>query len=728
MKRPWQNWLLMLLCVTIVVPAMCWMTIKALEINGAQREAQRQTEEARRLEAEARRQAELARSQADLARREAELQELISSALWRMDWTLTPLVAQEAARPYFAYRPFFTGTGYVSVGKGQKISVQQLPSPLLVQPSEYVQLHFQIAPDGSWSSPQNPTGPLCEIAVENGAPADNIKHSGTLLTELSQITNRDELLARLPDQLLPAVEISKAPWNDNVNGLFGNNWTFNYGGQTLQQEGDIYQAGNPGYFEPEQTDLDQQQANASPVGQPGPQQAAQPNVGNSFERGRGQQAPNEGEAVPNQPVAQASDQLAITREQLKQRGGKELEIRNRAFQSFYQNQIIQQRVNTISPTVSLESPRKTISEGQCRAVWVGTGARPRLLLARRVLYNDQVAVQGCWLNWSKIKEMLLEEVADLFPEAELVPVTSESQVQPGRRLATLPVQLVIPGPTIASTIPQFDFAKPVASVDTSLSPLQLSLIVAWVCLLIAMLAVAFFLRGVVALSERRGAFVSAVTHELRTPLTTFRMYAEMLSEGMVRKPEQQQKYVDTLRVEADRLYHLVENVLAYARLERGRHARREHIEVNELIERVQPRLTDRALQSEMKLDVEFDAAEKGSCLYSDPSAIEQILFNLVDNAAKYAVNTTDKRIILQVSSNDTQVMIRVRDHGPGILPKDRARLFHPFSKSVDEAARTAPGVGLGLALCRRLAKALGGHLQLEADSVAGASFLLELPK
>ena len=53
MKRPWQNWLLMLLCVTIVVPAMWWMTLKALEIDGAQREAQRQTEEARRMEAEA---------------------------------------------------------------------------------------------------------------------------------------------------------------------------------------------------------------------------------------------------------------------------------------------------------------------------------------------------------------------------------------------------------------------------------------------------------------------------------------------------------------------------------------------------------------------------------------------------------------------------------------------------------------------------------------------------
>ncbi len=74
------------------------------------------------------------------------------------------------------------------------------------------------------------------------------------------------------------------------------------------------------------------------------------------------------------------------------------------------------------------------------------------------------------------------------------------------------------------------------------------------------------LRGVLALSERRASFVSAVTHELRSPLTTFRMYAEMLAEGMVRDEQQRDRYLSTLRQEADRLSHLVDNVLQYARL------------------------------------------------------------------------------------------------------------------------------------------------------------------
>ena len=92
----------------------------------------------------------------------------------------------------------------------------------------------------------------------------------------------------------------------------------------------------------------------------------------------------------------------------------------------------------------------------------------------------------------------------------------------------------------------------------------------WGAVLFAVLAAAVLLHGVMTLSERRAAFVSSVTHELRTPLTTFRMYAEMLARGMVPDAERRQEYYETLQSESERLTLLVENVLAYARLERGR--------------------------------------------------------------------------------------------------------------------------------------------------------------
>jgi signal transduction histidine kinase len=261
------------------------------------------------------------------------------------------------------------------------------------------------------------------------------------------------------------------------------------------------------------------------------------------------------------------------------------------------------------------------------------------------------------------------------------------------------------------------------------TPIHISLVVAWACLLVTALAAAMMLHSVLALSERRGAFVSAVTHELRTPLTTFRMYAEMLAGGMVPEADQRQRYLDTLRVEADRLAHLVENVLQYARLERGRPGkRREDVSLAAILDRCESRLAERAAQGEMKLDVQLDDADRGLTLATDSAAVEQILFNLVDNACKYAAPAADKRIHLQISTERSRVRIAVRDHGPGISRAGRKKLFRPFSKSVHEAASTAPGVGLGLALCRRLAADLGGRLDLESPTEGGAAFVLTLPR
>jgi signal transduction histidine kinase len=229
------------------------------------------------------------------------------------------------------------------------------------------------------------------------------------------------------------------------------------------------------------------------------------------------------------------------------------------------------------------------------------------------------------------------------------------------------------------------------------------------------------------LSERRASFVSAVTYELRTPLTTFRMYADMLVEGMVPDEARRQKYLGTLRTEADRLGHLVENVLAYARLERGRQRRTpQRAQVHELISQWQTRLQDRAARDGMQLQTALSPEVSERWLKTDASAVEQILFNLVDNACKYAGAATDKRIELSVTLEGGLVRFRVRDFGPGVDAQTASRLFKPFRKSAQAAANSAPGVGLGLSLCRQLARAMGGELRF-AGAAPGASFEFELP-
>jgi signal transduction histidine kinase len=245
---------------------------------------------------------------------------------------------------------------------------------------------------------------------------------------------------------------------------------------------------------------------------------------------------------------------------------------------------------------------------------------------------------------------------------------------------------------------------------------------------LAAAAVGGLLAGVMRLGRRRESFVTAVTHELRTPLTTFQMYAEMLAEGMVREGPQQRQYLATLRAEAVRLTHLVENVLSYARLERGRSdGRRESLPLGPWIDRLSERLRARAEEAGMHLLIEAEEAARAATVRANPSAAEQVLFNLLDNACKYAAGSDDPRLHLTLALGRDGAEVSLRDHGPGVSPSVRRRLFRPFSKSAREAAHSAPGVGLGLALSRRLARDMGGDLRLAAAAGPGACFMLVLP-
>ena len=168
-------------------------------------------------------------------------------------------------------------------------------------------------------------------------------------------------------------------------------------------------------------------------------------------------------------------------------------------------------VRAQSLNAAVNSPAD-VEEGSVQAVWVGQ----ELVLARRVVVDGGEVVQGCWLDWPRIRQSLLDSVQDVLPNADLQPLRQGDTDRADQVLATLPVR-IRPG------------AAPFS--EQTFSPLLLSVFLAWGGVLLAACLAAVLLRSALALSERRGAFVSAVTHELRTPLTTFRMYAEMLAGG-----------------------------------------------------------------------------------------------------------------------------------------------------------------------------------------------------
>jgi signal transduction histidine kinase len=361
------------------------------------------------------------------------------------------------------------------------------------------------------------------------------------------------------------------------------------------------------------------------------------------------------------------------------------------------------------PTEPL-SPAPTLA-GEMKAVWLDE----ELFLIRQAAHSKGAVIQGVWLDWRELEKRLLSVVQDVLPAARFQPVLTAQAWDDSDTLVTLPVRL-IPG------------AMPLLAAAPA-SALRTPMLVAWASVALAALAIGYLLYRTLLLSERRGAFVSAVTHELRTPLTTFQMYSEMLAGEMVTEPAQRTHYLRTLCDESSRLMHLVENVLAYSRIEHGRTtARLETLGVEALVQRILPRLQQRAQAAQLEVNLQLQPAAAEALLRVDPLAVEQIFFNLTDNACKYAAPAAQKRVLeWSVRKEATAVIFLFRDYGPGLTVSARRQLFQPFAKSASEAAHSAPGVGLGLALCRRLARELHGSLTLVQLKESGTGFQLRLP-
>jgi signal transduction histidine kinase len=363
-----------------------------------------------------------------------------------------------------------------------------------------------------------------------------------------------------------------------------------------------------------------------------------------------------------------------------------------------------------SAEISIE--KKEVSEqlteiGTMRAVWIGQDLFLLRQLTQSLAGKTRKSLQGVWLNHDSLEKRLLVEVTDLFPQAALsIP---ENAVQDPLALVSFPLHL-----SRNETPP---------SVRPTLNT---PLIIGWGAVLLALLTVSLLVHGVMKLSERRASFVSAVTHELRTPLTTFRLYSDMLERGAV-KPEKRGDYLRVLSREADRLAHLVENVLSFSKIERGsaRSVVRES-SIAELLEPIRERLDARLASADLSLKMNLTTADTSRLIRVDAAAVEHILFNLIDNSAKYASASDPPEVEIQIHLARRHFEIRVSDHGPGIPVSERRRIFRAFHKSARDAAESRPGVGLGLALSRRLAKSLGGGLDC-IDSEKGACFVIRLP-
>jgi signal transduction histidine kinase len=353
--------------------------------------------------------------------------------------------------------------------------------------------------------------------------------------------------------------------------------------------------------------------------------------------------------------------------------------------------------------------------GPLVAMWLDavSGGDPNdLVLVRRVRLDGESVVQGAFVDWIVLQRELAAQVRDIAESVRFRPAPGDA-ASDGARLASIPVVVELDAPVAVDRTP---FAAPATT----------GLLIVWLASLGALGATGLALRASIANADRAGRFAASVTHELRTPLTTLRLYSDMLAEDMIEDPDLRRSYLETLRAEAARLGVLVENVLEWSRVEAGRvPADPRPTQIGALLERIEPVLRRRCDEAGASFDVRFDD-DRSTMVATDLERIGHVVFNLVDNACKYAGARPTVRLVGRVLQREVE--LAVEDDGPGIAERLRGRVFRAFDRGERGPGDPVRGLGLGLAIAADVARGLGGRLRCERAASGGARIVLTLPR
>ena len=349
MRRVSVTWIVFACCLVVVIGGLAYVTSLVLGLERAQAEALGH----------------------------AALEEKIRLALWRMDSAVSPIVAQENARPYFHYSAFYPaerayGRMLATPAPGEVL----IPSPLLTGRVQHVLVHFQVDPQGRFSSPEVPDGAMRRLASRSGLDEASFGVFRQRLLTLRQVLHPQQLAASFPgnppDQPVP-VRVEAPPAAKKVA-----------------------------------------------IALPAPEQQIEEQKGLS----------------DKEYAIRAGQQVLLNREMAQQNIVIPPE---KAQQSSPASSAAPQvsPSDTAQPGRVSASEPAVLSSGELRPIWLGD----RLFLGRRVWAEKGVYVQGCWVDWPNLSAQLLGLISDLLPEARLQPIRVGDASSPGLALASLPIRL-----------------------------------------------------------------------------------------------------------------------------------------------------------------------------------------------------------------------------------------------------------------------------------------------
>lgn len=344
-----------------------------------------------------------------------------------------------------------------------------------------------------------------------------------------------------------------------------------------------------------------------------------------------------------------------------------------------------------------------------------TNDERKLAFVRKGYDEGHEVLQGFIGDW----QLLRTELLDLFPKSDLNLEPTHGSHDPetaDSTLSSIPARLVVPEP-------------PGGIAAAAWGTISGQLYLTWTITAAVLLLAGWGVHNLVALTNRRMQFAYAVTHELRTPLTTFRLYADMLSGGLV-PDDAKQSYLDTLNAESLRLSTLVESILEYARLENHK-VRLDPVETDgaSLLSKIAEGVQEMCIRHGVEAKTENEITN-GRVFQTDVNLINQVAGVLINNACRHLRNVDHPQVLVRLSSENAELHLDVVDNGPGIDRRDARVVFKPFRRGRAAKATAQGGIGLGLALAREWAKLLGGRLDLAARHhpiLGGAHFRLTVP-
>ncbi len=219
-------------------------------------------------------------------------------------------------------------------------------------------------------------------------------------------------------------------------------------------------------------------------------------------------------------------------------------------------------------------------------------------------------------------------------------------------------------------------------------------------------------------------FVANVSHDFRSPLTSIKGYVEAIADGTI-PPDQQEKYLQTILFETERLTDLTEDLLTLNEFDSENVLLdRKVFDIHDMIKNVAASFEGTCTQR--KISIELVLATAHLNVYADERKIQQVLYNLLDNAIKFSDD--DSIVTVETTERGDKVSISVKDNGAGIARSDLNKIWDRFYKTDASRGRDKKGTGLGLAIVKEAIQAHGENINVISTEGVGTEFVFTLPK